>query len=168
MKGIFNFLTKQGQAGALLLGVVVIVIILAQVFLGIGNEGYELSTDLNEILKGDNDQTFDFFNGAIILPIVLVGLIIASLVIFGVVGVFKFPKEALFGIGGLVVLLIVFGVFYATSQHETSGKIVETMQKFDVGASASKAISAGIKTTLVLVGLSVLAMIFGETRNAFK
>ncbi len=168
MKGIFDFLTKQGQTGALLLGVIVIVIILAQVFLGIGNEGYELSTDLNEILKGDNDQSFDFFNGAIILPIVLVGVIIASLIIFGIVGVFKFPKEALFGLGGLIVLLVLFGVFYATSQNETAGKIVETMQKFDVGEGASKAISAGIKTTLVLVGASVLAILAGETRNAFK
>lgn len=168
MKKIFDFLTKQGQTGALLLGVVVIVIILAQVFLGIGNEGYELSTDLNEILKADNDQSFDFFNGAIILPIVLVFIIIASLIFFGIVGVFKFPKEALFGIGGLVVLLLLFGIFYATSTTETTGKVVEVMQKFDVGDGASKAISAGIKTTLVLVGASILAILAGETRNAFK
>lgn len=169
MKKLFDFLTKGGQSIALGISVVSIVIILAQVFLGLGSEGYEVSTDLNEILKNkDSVQTFDFFNMAIIIPIVLIVAIAVALVLFTVLGVVKFPKESLIGGAAFVVLLAVFGILYATAQHETSGKIVETMQQFNVGEGASKAISAGIKVTLGLAVLSAVAMIVGEVRNAFK
>lgn len=169
MKKLFDFLTKRGQGVALGISVVSIVLILVQVFTGLSSEGYEVSTDLNAILKNNEiAQSFDFFNLAVMIPIILVVAIAVLLLLFAIMGVIKFPKQSVFGIGAFVVLVIVYAILYSTSTHETTGSIVETMQKFDVGESASKAISAGIKATIILALLSAVAMVVGEVRNAFK
>ena len=69
---------------------------------------------------------------------------------------------------GLGVLAAVFAVFYATSEAETTGSIVDAAAEFNVDENTSKMISAAIKTALSLSVVSVLAFVLAELYNAFK
>lgn len=169
MKALFNFLTSKGQLIALVLAIVCVVIVMGSIFSGINGAGYDVGTDLVSILKDkDSTQTFDFFNAAIAIPGLLIILAIAALVIFGVLSIVSDPKGSLkILISGGVILLIFFA-FYAMSESETTGKIFTLIQKNDIGEGTSKFISGGIKTTILLIGVSAVTAVVGEVYNLFK
>lgn len=169
MKALYNFLTGKGQLIALVLAIVCVAIVMISIFTGIGGAGYDVGTDLVSILKDpDSSQEFNFFNAAIAIPMVLIILAVASLVIFGVLALVSDPKGSMkFLISGAVVLVLFF-VFYSISDSESTGKIFELIQKNDIGEGTSKFISGGIKTTLLLIVLSIVSAIGGEVYNIFK
>ena len=57
---------------------------------------------------------------------------------------------------------------YATSSFDTAGRLEKLNDTFGITESISKFISGGIKTTLGLLGASVLAVIVGELWSIFK
>lgn len=168
MNGFYKFLMDRGQLVALLLGVLLVAIVTIQIISGLGSAGYDTSTDLVPILKSTPGMDISFFNGAIGIPTFLLGVIIAALVIFTVVNFIKFPKAMMRALIVFGALLLLFGIFYGASVHETTGSVFEKIQKFDVSENASKLISSGIKGTGILIALSVLAVIVGEVYNLFK
>ena len=88
--------------------------------------------------------------------------------VFGVLALVSDPKGSMkFLISGAVVLVLFF-VFYSISDSESTGKIFELIQKNDIGEGTSKFISGGIKTTLLLIVLSIVSAIGGEVYNIFK
>ena len=169
MKSLFNFLTSKGQLGALLLAVLCIAIVLGSIFSGLASANYEVGTDLVAILKNkESKEAFNFFNAAIMIPMVLIIIAAVLLVLFGLKSLLSDPKGSMKFIISTVVIVLLFFVFYSMSDNETTGKVAALIQKFNVSPGVSKFISGGIKTTLLLVGASVVAAIVGEILNFFK
>ena len=169
MKSLYNFLTGKGQVLALGLAVVCIVSVLGSIFSGLGSAGYDAGTDLVQILKDeDSTQDFAFFAPAVVIPVILIITAVLALVIAGVASLISDPKGSMKFIASAGVVVVLFLIFYATSQVETSGSIFNLMQEKDIGEGTSKFISGGIKTTILLVAASAVTMIGGEIYNIFK
>ncbi len=165
---MYNFLLKRGQLLALLLGVGVVAIYLATVLSGLGTAGYSTSDDLNTILKNNPGADFSFFDLGMKLTVGLIILAAAAAVLFGLWQMLMSPKGALKGIIGVAVIAVLFFVLSNSSEAESTGKIGELVQRFDVSESVSKYISGGLKTTVILAAASALFMVLGEIRNLFK
>ena len=164
---MYSFLTKHGQTAALGLGVLCIAIFLITTLSGISSAGYDMSTDLNALPDDAKDGIF-FFNPGIRLTVFLVVACFVLALAFGLLNFVKFPKASMKAAIGLVAILVIFGILYATSSMESAGKLGMLHDKFSVSEGTSKFISGGIKTT---VGLSIVAffvMIGFEIRNLFK
>ena len=169
MKSLYNFLTGKGQLLALVLAVVCIVAVLGSIFSGLGSAGYDAGTDLVQILKDeDSTQDFAFFAPAVVIPVLLIGFALVALVVAGVASLVSDPKGSMKFLASAGVVVVLFLIFYATSESETTGKIFELMQTNDIGEGTSKFISGGIKTTILLVAASAVTMIGGEIYNIFK
>jgi len=82
MKSLFNFLMSKGQAGALILGLIVIAIFLFSVSSGLGSSGYDMSTDLNK-LPDEAKQAISFFNPGLLLTMGLTLLAAGAALFFG-------------------------------------------------------------------------------------
>ncbi len=167
---MYSFLSRKGQGLAVGLGVLLTAIYLISVFTGLSSAGYSTSDDLNQIMKNNPDQTFDFFNPGLALTMALVVICVVVALLFGVFQMLSNPKNSLKAIIGVGAIVAVFFALYSTSSADTeSGNILlPTLQKFDVGENASKLISGGLKTTLILAGLSAASMVLLEIYNIFK
>ncbi len=153
---------------AFLLGVALVLITLMQAISGITAK-YEMGEDLNKILKNpESTETFDFFNLVAYIPPVLVIIIIAIILIFGIMQIINNPKGSIKILAGFGVLLLLAFAFYAMSEPETAGRIGMLHEKFGVSDTASKWISGGIKSVGVLIGGALLLMFVSEIRNLFK
>ena len=169
MKSLFNFLTNKGQLIALVIALLCVAIVMGSIFSGLSGAGYDVGTDLVSILKNkDSKETFDFFNAAISIPMVLIGASLLLFVVFGVKSVVSDPKGSLKFVLSFGVILLLFFVFYSMSENETSGKIFGLLQRENIGEGTSKFISGGIKTALLLSGVSLISMVVGELINLFK
>lgn len=165
---MYNFLLRKGQAVAFGLGIVVIAIFLISIFTGMGDAGYSMSDDLNK-LTAEQKADISFFNPGLMITVVMtIVAFVLALVVFGVVDLFKYPKAAVKTLIGLAVIAVVFFALYSMSDVETAGKLGRIHQEFDISEGVSKFISGGIKTTIGLILIAVLAMIFGGIRNAVK
>ena len=166
---MYNFLTKNGQMIALGLGVLVIAIFLGSVVTGFNsNAAIDMSTDLMN-LDPEVRGNINFFNpglGATIGMIFIAAIL--ALVVFGIINILKFPKDAMkFGIG-LVVLGVIFFALYSTSTMEQTGKIGTLHERFGITEGISKLISGGLKTTVGLAIAAFAIMVIAEIRNLFK
>ena len=88
----------------------------------------------------------------------LLGLAALAAVIMPLVNSLGNPKSLLKGLIGVVFLLIVYGIAYAVSQ----GEVTSVYMKFGVDATLSKAVGASIISMYILLGLSVLGILFSE------
>ncbi len=165
---MYSLLAKKGQLFAIILGVGVVLIYFATVIGGIGSAGYDMSTDLNQVLKNNTDQSFGFFDIGLKLTIGLVVIAALIAVVFGLIHMLGAPKNSLKAIIGIAVIAAVFFGLYSIADADTTSAISKTLQKFDVSDNVSKLISGGILTTGILAGASVVAMILGEIYNLFK
>lgn len=168
MTGLYNFLLKRGQLIALLIGVVFVAIILISIFGGLGSAGYDAGTDLNAILKDGGGNGFNFFNPAMLLPILLTILCAGVWLIFGLGRVFTNPKGSISGIIAAAVIFAIFFFLYTTSVAETTGRVGFVSEKFNISEGISKLISGGLKTTIGLTILSIVAMVAFEIYSLFK
>ena len=116
----------------------------------------------------DSLKETDIFNFGINASIGLVLAAVVILLIFAVLGLFTNFKGSMKVILGLAVILGLFGIFYAISTPEESGILVRLAQEFNITDSISKFISAGIKTTIALLGMALVIWVFSELRNALK
>jgi len=156
---MYDFLVKRGEMLAFGLGIILVLI-----FLGTALPGLDSFNALPE----DQQNQSDIFNVGLWLAMILAGVTAAVALIFGLLQLVTNPKGSIKILIGLAVLAVVFGIFYATSEVETTGSIVKAAADFEVNDSTSKLISAGIKTAIGLSAVSVLAFIGFELRNAFK
>lgn len=166
---MYQLLAKKGQLFAIILGVAVVAIFLGSVFSGLGSSGYSLGDDLNQIMKDNPDQSFDFFNPGIALTGVLIALGIGLALLFGIVQLLSAPKQSMKAIIGVLVIAAAFFAFYSTASSGADDPFMNgILGKFDVSENVSKLISGGIMTTLVLGGLAFASMILAEVGNLFK
>jgi len=164
---MYNFLTKHGTLAAFLLGIVIIVAFLGSAISGLGSAGYDSGTNLMEMGR-DKIQEMNFFNLGLQLTIFLLIAAVAITLVFMVVDVFKFPKQTVKGIIGFVVLIVIFMILKSTATFETGGKWDKLYNTFAITEGVSSFISAGIWTTLILMGGATLLVIGAEIRNFFK
>ena len=169
MLSLYRFFTSKGQMFGFLLGVALVAITLLSVIMGIDGAGYTVGEDFNKMMKTEgNTETFEFFNLVAYIPPILVILIIAIMVIFGLLQLVKNPKGSMKILIGLAVVAILAFIFYSTSVSESTGKLGLLIDKFEVSETASKMISAGLKTVLSLFGGAIVLMFVSEIRNLFK
>ncbi len=168
MKSLYNLLLRNGTAGAFILGTLFIIISLLVINMGLANSNYDLGTDLNAVLKAGTENTFDFFNIPLSLPIAMVVICLVAAVFFGLMQLISNPKGSLKVIVGLAVVLVLFLIFYSMATPETAGKLGELHGKFGIGETASKVISGGIKTTLALTAAATVLAIISLIRSLFQ
>ena len=168
MNSLYNLLAKRGQLFAILLGVLVVLIFLGTVIYGINSAGYNMSTDLNQVLKNDPNQLFGFFDLGLYLTAALVVIAAALALFFGLGQMLTNIKGSLTGIIALVAIIGLFFVFYSTASDDLTGPISHILQKFDISSGVSKFISGSLSTTILLAVLSMAAMIILEIWNMFK
>ena len=156
---MYKFLTKNGTALAFGLGVVVSLVGVIAILGGI--ESFNM---LPEEEQGTTSIFDTFIWGAIVLAVACFILMIG----FGLYQVAMNWRGAIEGIIGLAVIIGLTVVFYSTSDIETTGKVGEQIAEGKLDGNTSKWISGVLKTTLVMLGGTVLVFIFSEIRNAFK
>ena len=159
---MYKFLINRGQSLAFIIGAGISILFAILIFVGIKDR------DLAQMSNESLIQT-DIFNFGIYAAIALV--VFAAFLVFvvfaltGLARDFKSSRKVLIGVA-LIALLFV--IFYSTSQPETAGKLGAISDEFGISDKISKSISAGIKTTGSLLGISLLIWLFSELRNAFK
>jgi len=165
---MYKLLTSKGQVAALGLGIVCSLIAIFSIVSGIKGAGYSTGDDLNQIMKNNPEATFDFFNPAIYIVLLLILAAVLAWVFFGVMGLVSNPKGSMKFIIAIIAILALVFILYSMSDSETAGKIYELLQKNSISEGISKMISAGIKATIGLAILAMIAMVGMEIRNAFK
>lgn len=168
MTGLYNFFQKRGQLFALLLGLISVVIAFGSVFSGLGAAGFDAATDLNAVLKNGGGNGFDFFNLAIMIPVILTVIAVVLWLIFGLGRLVTNPKGSIVVLLGAVLLIGLFFVLYSSSIAESDGPVGFVSEKFGVTPGVSKFISGGIKCTIILTALSIITMVVLEIINLFK
>ncbi len=157
---MYNFLVRNGQLVAFLLGVIITVIFLISVFSGIG--------EFNMLSEEEQDSTtiFDFGLKATVVLIIITAL---AMLAFGVFQVATNFRSSLKGIIGLVVLAVVFLVTYSAASGEAIGAVAEAADKAGgLTAGNLKFISGSITTALILIGAAAASFLLSEIRNLFK
>lgn len=169
MKGLYNFFSGKGQSLGFGIGLLTVGIVLISAITGMKSAGYETNTQFIDILKQEGStETFDFFNMAITLPIILIGFILFILAVFSVVQLITNPKGSMKVLLGLLAVAAVFFIFYSMSAPETTGRLAMLHDKFSVGDTTSRIISGGINTTLILLAAGAAAAVIFEIINLFK
>lgn len=162
---------KYGALTAMGVSVVIILVFLLNINMGFGDLGFTSSTDLVDVIKGDNPPEISFFNFGLKVTIALVILAVVVWIVFGLIGlIFNFKGSLKFVIS-FAVLIVLFFIFYGSSEVETTGRLGDLLadsETYHVNGNISKYISAGIKTTLSLFGLSILTLIVSEVLSFFK
>lgn len=156
---MYKFLTKHGTALAFGLGVLVSAIGILTILGGL--DGYNM-------LPEDQQGTTHIFDFAIGGGITLVIICFAAAILFGIYQIVTNPRGAIQSILGLVVIIGLLVVFYATATPETSGKVYQAIQDGELSANTSRWITGALATTLVVFGATVFVFIFSEIRNVFK
>ncbi len=164
---MYKLLTSRGQLFAILLGAIASAIAIGSIVSGV-NSKYSLSDDLNYILKNNADATFDFFNPAINITVVLVGIAAVAVVFFIILNLFTDLKGSMKILFAFLAVGLLFLIFYSTSDVETTGRIAMLSEKFSVGDGASKLISGGVKTAVMSIALAFGAAIIMEILNLLK
>ena len=165
---MYSLLAKRGQLFAILLGVLVVAIFLGSVIGGLSSAGYDMGTDLNQVLKNDPNQSFSFFDIGLQLTMALIAIAAILAVLFGLYQMLTNIKGSLKGIIGLGVIAAMFFAFYSSAPDDLTGPISGVLQQFDISAGVSKFISGSLWTTIILAVLSMGAMFIMEIWNMFK
>jgi len=164
---MYKLLTSKGQLFAIGLGLLSLIVAFGSIISGV-NSQYSMSADLNEIMKTTEGATFNFFDPAIYIVIGLIVVALLTAVFFGIKGLATNPKGSMKFLLGSLGLVLLFFILYSTADVESSGKIAELSEKFNVGDVVSKFISGGVKTALIGICFAVISAIVMEVMNLFK
>ena len=165
---MYQLLAKKGQLFAIVLGVVVCAIFLGSVLSGLSSGGYSLGDDLNQIMKNNPDQTFDFFNIGLWLTAALIIIALVIAVIFGLWQLISAPKQSMKGIIGVAIIAVLFFALYSSAATDADSVIKPVLDKFFITDNLSKLIGGGIMTTAILAGVAAASLVLFEIYNLFK
>jgi hypothetical protein len=161
---MYKFLTKNGQALAFGLGVLITVIFIIMVVSNM--ESFTAMSKEDQLKTG----IFDLgLYGAIILAI----LAAAGMLLFGIYQMATDLKGSMKGLIGVAVLLAIFFVIYSMSSSEPTSYIQGAIDKFETGGAVFedgtlKSIGGGIGLTVILILLAFVAAAVSEIINLFK
>jgi len=139
-----------------------VILVLIYLFTAIPN------LDSFNALPEDLRTTSTIFDIGLWLGIIMIAVTALFAIGFGIWQFITNPKGSIKVLGGLAAVVIMFGIFYATSESETTGALATTISEFKITDTVSKLISAGIKTVFGLSAVSVAIFLGGELYNAFK
>ena len=157
---MYNFLSKNGQLVAFLVGVVLVVIFLAIAVPGAGDYYFDQMEDAE--IFGVN-----IFNFGIAAAIALTVICAAGMILFGLYHVASSPKGSIKGILGVVVIAALMFLFYTMAadkaDHATIQGAIENYESSSEGRMISggnlKWISSAIRMGLLMAGLAFVALI---------
>ncbi|MDL2230524.1 hypothetical protein LJB87_01880 [Alistipes sp. OttesenSCG-928-L06] len=95
---------------------------------------------------------------------VMLGLGVGAMVIMSVFSLAQNPKSAVQALLGLGVILVIIGISFALS----NGTPLSTPTSYYDNVAELKIADTGLYATYALLVGAVLAILLGETRNAFK
>ncbi len=162
---MYNLLTKKGQLFAFLLGAISTVIVVGSI---IGNANKSMLDNPEAAKMAPEIANTGILNTGLNITVLLLVIALAAVVIFGAINLLTNIKGSLKFVIGFAILIIMFFVLKSTAEHETVGKIVETMTEFNIDESLSKGISAAIKGTIGMAIVAVGSMVVFEVLNIFK
>ncbi|MEE9373967.1 MAG: hypothetical protein V3V00_13025 [Saprospiraceae bacterium] len=165
---MYSLLAKRGQMFAILLGVIVVVIFLGSVIGGLSSAGYNMGTDLNQVLKNDPNQSFSFFDIGLQLTMALALIAAVLALLFGLYQMLTNIKGSLTGIISLLAIGAIFFGFYSSASDDLTGPISHVLQQFDISSGISKFITGSLWTTILMAVVAAAAMIILEIWNMFK
>ena len=157
---MYNFLSKNGQLVAFLLGVVLVVIFLAIAVPGAGDYYFDSMDDAE--LFGVN-----VFNFGILAAIALSVICAAGIILFGLYHVASNPKGSIKGILGVLVIAALMFLFYTmasgSADHDTIKGAIEKYETSAEGRFISegnlKWIGSSIRMGLMMAGLAFVALV---------
>ncbi len=156
---MYKFLSKNGQAVAFGLGA-----LLSALFLITWLTGAESLQAMAE----EERPTTKIFDFGLLGAAFLVVAAAAALIVFGIIQTADNFKNSLKGIIGVVVLVAIFLIAFATSSVETTGIVAEAAEKMGTSSNTVKMIGAGLTTMIILFAVTLVALIGSEVRNFFK
>ncbi len=162
---MYNFLTKNGQLFAFLLGAISTIIVVGSI---LGSSDKVLLDNPEAAKMAPEIANTGILNTGLSITVMLFVIALGAAIIFGLVNLATNFKSSLKFIVGFAVMLIIFFVLKSTSDHETVGKIVETMKEFNIDEGLSKGISAAVKGSIVMAVVAVGSVILFEIANLFK
>jgi len=162
---MYNFLNKNGQLFAFLLGAIATVIVVVSI---VTNSSKHLLDSPDAAKNATEIAATGILNAGMTITTILLFVAIAAVVLFGLFHLASNFKSSLKFIIGFAVLIILFFVLKGTADHETVGKIAETMQTFNINEGLSKGISAVIKGTIAMSIVAIGSVIVFEVLNLFK
>lgn len=156
---MYQFLTKNGQLLAFGLGLVIAVIFLLSVFGGI---------DTFDAMPKEEKGTTGIFNFGLMAAIGLTILCFVAAVAFGLLQLIQHPKGSMKMLVGLAGILVIFFIFFASTQDVTSGKLFELVQENNITSTQNKFITGALWTGVILAFLAAGTFVVSEVRNLFK
>jgi len=164
---MYKLLTSKGQLIAIGIGVLSVLISIGSIVSGVKSE-YSMSEDLNAVMKGNPEATFDFFNPAISVLLFLIAAALILAVVFGIFSLFSDPKGSMKFLLGFAFVAIFFFILYSTADVDTTGRLAMLTEKFDVSDNVLKFITGGVKTVVYSIAVAAIAAVVMEVMNLFK
>ena len=164
---MYKLLTSKGQLIAIGIGLISVLIGIGSIVSGVKSK-YDISEDLNAIMKSTPDATFDFFNPAIFVVIALIAIAFISAILFGIFGLLSDPKGSMKTLLAFAGLAILFFILYSTAGVENTGRLPMLVEKFNVSEGVSKLISGGVRTAVFSIFIAFGAAVIMEVINLFK
>lgn len=157
---MYNFLSKNGQLVAFLVGVVLVVIFLAIAVPGAGDYYFDSMDDAE--LFG-----VSIFNFGILAAIALSVLCAAGIVLFGLFHVASNPKGSIKGILGVLVIAALMFLFYTMAAGSADHALIDgAIEKYETSAEGRfisegnlKWIGSAIRMGLLMAGLAFAALV---------
>jgi len=164
---MYKLLTSKGQLFAIILGALSVLIALGTIIGGV-KSNYNMSDDLNDIMKNDATANFDFFNTSITIVLLLIAVAVIAMLVFGVLHLLSDPKGSMKAIIGLGLVLGLFFILYTISDAEGSARLTALIDKNNLSDNMSKMISGGVKTAVFAALIAFFAAVVMEILNLFK
>ena len=104
-------------------------------------------------------------NFGLFLTYALIGVSVLAILFFSLAKIIREPggaRSALIGIAGLVIIIIL-GFLLSTGSDANT-----TYAKLDVTESVSHRVGAGLMTLYVIMGLTILSILYVEITRLFK
>lgn len=156
---MYKFLSKNGQALGFGLGALICILFLISWLTG--------SASMYAMPEEEQYKTGIFDVGFYGVGLLLF-LIIAALVIFGVIQIASNFKSSAKSLIGVAVLVGIFLISYATASAEPIGMVADAAKKMSVSDNTVKLIGAGLNTVVILSVVTIVALVASEIRNFFK
>ncbi len=157
---MYKFLTKNGQALAFGLGILVTVVFLVTASSNL--------TSFNS-LPDEEKFTTSIFDVGLKGSIALAVTALILTIVFAIYQTATNLRASIFGILGLVVIVAVFFIAYSSASGEATGAMARAVDNYGgMTANELKIVGGGITTAMVLAGLAVVSIVISEIINLFK
>lgn len=157
---MYKFLTKNGQALAFGLGILIAALFLITATANIGS--------FNS-LPDEEKFTTSIFDVGLQGSIALVIIALVLTIVFAIYQTATNLRASLFGILGLIAIVVIFFIAYSSASGEATGAMARAVENYGgMTANELKIVGGGITTAIVMAALAVVAIVISEIINLFK